>query len=140
MLVYMGTNTEPHQPVCQTLSGAYFVAIAQSLFANRMLQTVLSSAAHLDATLVLGTGASELQDVFSGDDLKEVIAAYMVGIKDVFAFSLACAAFAVLLSLIIPFKRLPDHGKKDKPATEEATEEENKKAEGTVDGEKENQS
>lgn len=132
----MGANAEPHQPVCQTLSGAYFVAIAQSLFANRMLQTILSSAAHLDATLVLGTGASELQDVFSGDDLKEVIAAYMIGIKDVFAFSLACAAFAVLLSLIIPFKRLPDHGKKDKPATQEAAEEENKKAEGTVDGEK----
>ncbi|CAI7566499.1 unnamed protein product [Penicillium viridicatum] len=126
--------------MCQTLSGAYFVAIAQSLFANRMLQTVLSSAAHLDATLVLGTGASELQEVFSGEDLKEVIAAYMVGIKDVFAFSLACAAFSVLLSLIIPFKRLPDHGKKDKPATEAATEQEDKKAEGTVDGEKENQS
>ncbi|CAI7574023.1 unnamed protein product [Penicillium glandicola] len=124
--------------MCQALSGAYFIAIAQSLFANRMLQTVLSSAAHLDATLVLGTGASELQDVFSGDDLKKVIAAYMVGIKDVFAFSLACAAFAVLLSLIIPFKRLPDHGKKDKSATGEPAEEKNKKAEGTVDGEKEN--
>ncbi|KAJ5186235.1 Major facilitator superfamily domain general substrate transporter [Penicillium cf. viridicatum] len=109
--------------MCANLSGAYFVAIAQSLFANRMLQTILSSAAHLDATLVL-----------------EVIAAYMVGIKDGFAFSLACAAFAVLLSLIIPFKRLPDHGKKDKPATQEAAEEQNKKAEGTVDGDKENKS
>lgn len=140
MLVYMGTNIKPHQLVCQTLSGAYFVAIAQSLFANRMLQTVLSSAAHLDATLVLGTGASELQEVFSGEDLEEVIAAYMVGIKDVFAFSLACAAFSVLLSLIIPFKRLPDHGTKDKPATEAAAKQENKKAERTVDGEKENQS
>lgn len=105
-----------------------------------MLQTILTSAAHLDATLVLGTGASELQDVFSGEDLKEVIAAYMVGIKDVFAFSLACAAFAVLLSLIIPFKRLPDHGKKDTPATEEAAEEADKKTDKIVDGEKENQS
>ncbi|KAJ5492007.1 Major facilitator superfamily domain general substrate transporter [Penicillium expansum] len=124
--------------MCQTLSGAYFVAIAQSLFTNQMLQTVLSSAAHLDATLVLGTGASELQNVFSGEDLKAVIAAYMVGIKDVFAFSLACAAFAVFLSLIIPFKRLPGHGKKDKLATEEAAEEDNKEAEETVDGEKQN--
>ncbi|PLB44871.1 MFS general substrate transporter [Aspergillus steynii IBT 23096] len=96
--------------MCQTLSGAYFVAIAQSLFANRMLQTVLGGASHLDPALVLGAGASELQEMFSGDDLTEVIAAYMVGIKDVFAFSLACAAFSVLLSLIIPFKRLPDHG------------------------------
>ncbi|KAE8419487.1 major facilitator superfamily domain-containing protein [Aspergillus pseudocaelatus] len=106
--------------MCQTLSGAYFVAIAQSLFANRMLQTVLTSAAHLESALVLGTGASELQKVFSGDDLTAVIAAYMVGIKDVFAFSLACAAFSVLLTLIIPLKKLPGHGKKR--ATEAAEE------------------
>ncbi|RMZ39429.1 MFS transporter [Aspergillus flavus] len=115
--------------MCQTLSGAYFVAIAQSLFANRMLQTVLTSASHLDPALVLGTGASELQKAFGGDDLTAVIAAYMVGIKDVFAFSLACAAFSVLLTLIIPLKKLPDHGKK--PATEGA---DAKKAE-VVDGE-----
>ncbi|KAI9037298.1 MDR family MFS transporter [Aspergillus affinis] len=104
--------------MCQTLSGAYSVAIAQSLFANRMLHTLLSSASssHLDPALVLSTGASELQTVFSGDDLTAVIAAYMVGIKDVFAFSLACAALSVLLSLIIPFKKLPNHG--DTPATE----------------------
>ncbi|KAJ5861935.1 Major facilitator superfamily domain general substrate transporter [Penicillium soppii] len=125
--------------MCQTLSGAYFVAIAQSLFANRMLQTVLSSAGHLDPARVLSAGASELQDVFTGDNLKQVINAYMVGIKDVFTFSLACAAFAVLLSLIIPFKRLPDLGKKDNPATEEAAVANEKKTE-AADGEKENQS
>jgi len=104
-----------------------------------MLQSVLSSADRLDPTQLLGTGASELQDVFSGDDLKEVINAYMVGIKDVFTFSLACAAFAVLLSLLIPFKRLPDHGKKDRPAIEEVAVEMKKKTE-TADGEKENES
>jgi hypothetical protein len=108
--------------VCQTLSGAYFVAIAQSLFANRMLQTLASGSNNLDVGFVLGTGASELQYIFSGDDLTAVIAAYMVGIKDVFTFSLACAAFSVLLTALIPFKRLPDHGKKqakDVTASEE---------------------
>jgi hypothetical protein len=69
--------------VCQTLSGAYFVAIAQSLFANRMLHALTSGSDHLDVALVLGTGASELQDVFS-----------------------------VILTALIPFKRLPDHEKK----------------------------
>ncbi|KAL5358547.1 major facilitator superfamily domain-containing protein [Aspergillus floccosus] len=114
--------------MCQTLSGAYFVAIAQSIFANRMLQTVLASASHLDPSLVLGTGASELQSVFSGDDLSAVLAAYMVGIKAVFAFSLACAAFSVLLALAIPFKKLPDHGKK--PSTDAAGANEEEKVAG----------
>ncbi|KAL4935161.1 hypothetical protein BDV06DRAFT_234609 [Aspergillus oleicola] len=115
--------------MCQTLSGAYFVAIAQSLFANRMLQTVLSSSAHLDPALVLGTGTSEIQDVFSGDDLTAMIAAYMVGIKDVFAFSLACAAFSVLLALVIPLKKLPDHKKEKKPVTKAKETKEKKKTE-----------
>ncbi|KAK2758259.1 dynein heavy chain [Arachnomyces sp. PD_36] len=98
--------------MCQTLSGAYFVVIAQSLFANRMLQALVGSASNLDAALVLGTGASELQHVFSGEDLTTVIAAYMVGIKDVFAFALASASLSVLLTLLIPFKKLPDRGGK----------------------------
>lgn len=98
--------------VCQALSGAYFVAIAQSLFANRMLIALSSGSNDLDVALVLGTGASELQDVFSGDDLAAVIAAYMVGIKDVFTFSLACSAVSVILIAFIPLKRLPDHKKK----------------------------
>jgi hypothetical protein len=55
--------------VGQTLSGAYFVAIAHSLFANRMLHAPSSGSSNLDVTLYLGTGASELQDVFIGDEV-----------------------------------------------------------------------
>jgi hypothetical protein len=36
----------------------------------------------------------------------------MVGIKDVFVFALAGAAFTVLIAAVIPFKRLPGHGEK----------------------------
>lgn len=98
--------------MCQTISGAYFVVVAQSLFANRMLETLRSDSPNIDSAMVLGTGANEIQGAFSGNDFIAVINAYMVGIKDVFAFSLACAAASVLVTLIIPFKRLPDHGKK----------------------------
>lgn len=90
-----------------------------------MLHALTSGSNKLDVALVLGTGASELQDVFTGNDLTAVIAAYMVGIKDVFAFSLACAAFSVILTALIPFKRLPDHKKKptdETTASEEAQE------------------
>jgi hypothetical protein len=42
-----------------------------------------------------------------------VLDAYLIGLKDVFAFALAASACAVLLSLVIPFKKLPEHdGKK----------------------------
>lgn len=99
-------------PVAQSGSAAYFIVVAQSIFANRLLQTIEATAPHLNADLVLGTGASDLNHVFSGDDLAAVLGAYMAGIKDVFACGLAGSAFAVLLALMIPFKKLPNHGSK----------------------------
>ncbi|KAL6238454.1 hypothetical protein BDW75DRAFT_247213 [Aspergillus navahoensis] len=93
--------------MCNSISGAYFVTAAQSLFANRMLSTLASKYPAIDPIQVLTTGASEITRVFQGAELVAVHQAYMVGIRDVFAFSLAGAVATVLISLGIPFKKLP---------------------------------
>ena len=98
--------------MCNSISGAYFVTAAQSLFANRMLQTLAITSPNIDAAKVLATGASEIQHIFHGGDLTAVLNAYMVGIKDVFAFSLAGAVFTVFITLVIPFKKMLEHDKK----------------------------
>jgi hypothetical protein len=90
------------------MSGAYFVTTAQSLFSNRLLQRIGQTAPNIDPQKVLQTGASEIRQVFSGEELASVIAAYMTGLKAVFTFCVAGAVFSILLSLVIPFKRLPD--------------------------------
>ena len=77
-----------------------------------MLQTLATTNPNIDAVQVLATGASEIQRVFSGEDLSTVLNAYMVGIKDVFAFSLAGAVLTVFIALVIPFKKVPGHGEK----------------------------
>ncbi|KAJ7805036.1 hypothetical protein B0H13DRAFT_2387984 [Mycena leptocephala] len=92
--------------MCNAVSGAYFVTAAQSLFANRLLQRFTNSSPNIDATKVLTTGASEIQRVFSGEELAAVVSAYMPGIKDIFAFSVAGAALTVLISLVIPSEKL----------------------------------
>ena len=94
------------------MSGAYFVTGAQSIFANRMLRTLATTAPRIDSGRVLATGTSELQQVFSGADLAAVLDAYMAGIKDVFAFSLAGAALSIVIAMVIPFKRLSHHNVK----------------------------
>jgi hypothetical protein len=96
--------------VGNTISGAYFVSAAQSVFGNRMLQALAASAPNIDGSKVLNTGASQLQQLFSGSDLVHVLGAYMVGIKDVFAFSLAGTAFCAVLTFAVPFIKLPEHG------------------------------
>ncbi|KAH7356997.1 putative efflux pump antibiotic resistance protein [Rhexocercosporidium sp. MPI-PUGE-AT-0058] len=90
-----------------SLSGEYFVTAAQSLFANRLLGSLATSAPSINPGLVLATGATELRRVFNGSDLLKVISSYMVGTKAVFAWSLAGAAFTAVLALVVPFKKMP---------------------------------
>lgn len=107
----------------QALSGTYFTLTGQSIFANRMAQTISSKYPNLDPYQVIHTGASEIQDVFQGEDLAAVLDAYMVGLKDVFAYSLATCAFTVLIALAIPMRRLHDHScEKTEDDTEQASE------------------
>ncbi|KAI4859040.1 putative MFS transporter [Hypoxylon rubiginosum] len=98
----------------QALSGTYFILIAQSLWANRLISHIETTYPSISAQQVIatGSGANEIRNVFHGAELAAVLDAYMVGIKAVFAFSLATAALTVLIALIIPFKRLPDHREK----------------------------
>ncbi|KAL9082712.1 MAG: hypothetical protein Q9165_008811 [Trypethelium subeluteriae] len=103
----------------QALSGAYFLLIAQSIFANCMLHRLKTAFPNVNASQVINTGATEIQQVFRGADLAAVLDAYMVGIKDVFAFSLATSALTVLIALAIPLRRLPDHGNEKTEETEE---------------------
>ncbi|TVY27454.1 Dehydrocurvularin exporter [Lachnellula hyalina] len=95
--------------MCNSISGAYFVTAAQSIFANRLLQRLASSAPNIDAAMVLATGATDIHRVFSGGDLVAVLEAYMSGIKDVFAFSMAGAAVTAVIALVIPFKKVPSN-------------------------------
>ncbi|KAH8658108.1 MFS gliotoxin efflux transporter glia [Xylariales sp. PMI_506] len=106
--------------MCTSISGAYFVTVAQSIFSNRLVQVLSVTAPNIDVTIIIGTGASEIRDVWSGAELAAVLNAYMVGIKDVFALALAGAACSTLVSLVIPFKKLPHHQdekSEGKPAT-----------------------
>ncbi|TVY84592.1 Dehydrocurvularin exporter [Lachnellula suecica] len=94
--------------MANSISGEYFVTAAQSVFTNRLLDTLRVTAPHIPSFTILGTGATDIRRVFTGDDLAHVLDAYMVGTKAVFAFSIAGAAFTAVLALIVPFKKMPD--------------------------------
>ncbi|PLB51399.1 permease of the major facilitator superfamily [Aspergillus steynii IBT 23096] len=104
--------------MCQSISGAYFVAAGNSLFNNYLLKRLATTAPHLNPQTILAIGVSELQNAFKGEELALVRDAYMVGIRNVFAFALAGAALTVVLALLVPFKKLPSHD--DKRAEDKA--------------------
>ncbi|GMF78050.1 unnamed protein product [Aspergillus oryzae] len=104
--------------------GAYFVSAGNSIFNNYMLKTLSVTAPQLNSSEISYMGVTELKNAFHGEDLALIRQAYMVGIKDVFAFALAGACLTVVLALIVPFEKLPDHEAKkdeDKEAADKAS-------------------
>jgi hypothetical protein len=75
--------------VCQSISGAYFVSAGNSIFNNYMLKTLSVTAPRISSFEILYMGVTDLKNAFHGKDLALIRQAYMVGIKDVFAFALA---------------------------------------------------
>lgn len=95
--------------VWQTVGGAFSTSAGQAAFVNRLLATLPRTAPGVDPGLVLLTGASELQNVFTPDVLPGILEAYMVGLKGAFAVAVSFSGVAFLCSLAIPMKRLPTH-------------------------------
>jgi MFS transporter, DHA2 family, glioxin efflux transporter len=79
------------------------------VFINRLTATLHNNASNLDPTVVIFTGAAELRDVFSAEDMPGILASYMVGLKAAFAVALAWSGVAFLFSLTIPMRKLPTH-------------------------------
>jgi MFS transporter, DHA2 family, glioxin efflux transporter len=83
-----------------------------------MLGYLAQASPGIDTQTVLATGVSKLRQVFTSKELTAVVDGYMVGIKAVFVFAIAGAAFTTIWSLLIPFNRLPSHETKTKEDAE----------------------
>ncbi|KAH7025133.1 major facilitator superfamily domain-containing protein [Microdochium trichocladiopsis] len=84
----------------QFLGGAIGVSIAQMLFNNRLLSSLAESAPDIDTAVVLHTGATELRNVFSPEDVPRVVSAYLAGLHWVWIFVTVFASIGWVLSLL----------------------------------------
>ena len=56
--------------------------------------------------MVLGTGATQIRNAFTADEVPGIVLAYMAGIKVTFAITVALAGASALFSLYVPWKKL----------------------------------
>jgi hypothetical protein len=94
--------------VFQMTGGAIFVSIAQSIFSNLLLSSLVTD---VDPIKVLETGASELRQAFHGAQLDDVLNGYLAGLRGSFALGLALALAAVVLSVVPPIRSIKKTGK-----------------------------
>ncbi|KAK9414652.1 putative HC-toxin efflux carrier TOXA [Seiridium unicorne] len=119
--VQMCTDAKQIKPnaVFQTVGGAFTISSAQAAFINQMLSKLAESAPGIDGATVIATGATQLREVFTAEELPGVLVAYMHGIKAAFAVSVGFAGLSFLSTLLMPWGKLPSHtadgDKKDAP-------------------------
>lgn len=90
----------------QTLAGAIFVSVAQSLFTNKLVQSLPREVPGINPQLVIATGATELRDVFNDEQMVGVIRSYMDGLKDAYTLAIALAACSVVVVIgMVAFDR-----------------------------------
>lgn len=85
-------------PVFQTLGGTIFVSVAQSIFTNRLISRLLSLSSSYNDSEIISVGADDLRSHFSGIQLRDILDAYMFGLKATWILGIACACAAFLTS------------------------------------------
>jgi len=98
--------------VFQSFGGALVTSAAQSIFENRLLNTLPFTAPGVNPALVLAVGATNLRGNFTDAQLPGILAAYMKGLQSAFVLAIATGGVAFFIAVSQPWLRL------NKPAVE----------------------
>jgi len=88
----------------QTLGGALFVSVAQSIFSNKLVENLKKFAPQIDPQIILNTGATSIQKSVSKADLPGVTLAYNNALTQTFLVAAVMAALTVFGALAIEWK------------------------------------
>jgi len=88
------------------IGGSFCLAAAQSAFNNRLLSTLASTAPNINPATVLATGATQIRSAFASAQVPVIVAAYMAGLKVVFAMTVGTFGFAFFIAFLGSWKKL----------------------------------
>ncbi|KAK0726270.1 major facilitator superfamily domain-containing protein [Apiosordaria backusii] len=108
----------------QALGGAVFIAVSQTVFQNGLITNMQRDAPGIDPALVLNSGASQIRQVLErigrSEAVDEVLAAYVLGLRNTYYISVAAAACAFLVTFVLDWKPIKKPGSGAKKKDEEA--------------------
>ncbi|KAJ8113163.1 hypothetical protein ONZ43_g5218 [Nemania bipapillata] len=90
----------------QTMGGTIFISAAQSIFANRLIVSLAGNTSGVIPKEVVAVGADQLRAVFSGAQLKDVLDAYIIGLRDAWILGVVTAGLAFLSSFLTGFRSI----------------------------------
>jgi hypothetical protein len=77
------------------------VSIAQNIFSNKLVQGVTASVPGVDPESVINSGATNLRNILTPDQLTEVLRIFMDSLKDAYVVPIALAGVGFFLALLL---------------------------------------
>ncbi|KAH7322428.1 MFS multidrug transporter [Stachybotrys elegans] len=90
----------------QTLGGALFIIVAQSVFTSEVVRQLEAALPSLDPSVILNTGATELQNSLPAESLPAIKLAYNEALARAFLVATALGAASILGSALIPWRSM----------------------------------
>jgi hypothetical protein len=111
---FLSQDLLPQASACvqffQSLGGAIFIAVAQTVFQNGLIAGVERDEPQLDPLLIIDTGASDIRQVLRdmGQEvaINTVLGAYKVGLRNTYYNSVATAGACFLTALGLRWKKI----------------------------------
>lgn len=85
----------------QTYGGAIAVAVAQSIFSNKLIAGVLQQVPGVSPGTVINAGATSLRDSVTAEQFTLILRIFTDSLKDAFVLPIALAGVGVFLSLLL---------------------------------------
>ncbi|KAI1177387.1 putative gliotoxin efflux pump [Nemania sp. FL0916] len=103
----------------QSMGSAFLLPVAQSVFQNKLMQTLRRLVPDFDPRLILSAGASsEAIASFPRETQRDIIQSYSSALQSAFVIGVPFAGAALLISFLMPWFKYHDASKK--PAVEAA--------------------
>lgn len=94
----------------QSLGGAVFIAVAQSVFQNGLINEMKANAPGIPPEIFINSGASQVREVLrqlgAEDMLEPVLRAYLKGLRNSYYISVACACCGFLAACGLSWKKI----------------------------------
>jgi MFS transporter, DHA2 family, glioxin efflux transporter len=103
--MHLLTQTLSHT-VFTTIGGAFLFSACQSAFANRLIHNLATTLPDINPFSVLGVGATDIQDAFPPAQVPAVVDAYVAGLKNVWAITIAGFGMATLIGFLGSWKKI----------------------------------
>ncbi|KAL9078696.1 MAG: hypothetical protein Q9157_002382 [Trypethelium eluteriae] len=85
----------------QTLAGAIFISIAQTIFSNELVKAVAHNVPSVNAGQVVLTGATDIRSAYPADVVPAIIQSFMDALKNTYILAIACAGLSAVTAFAI---------------------------------------